>query len=262
MPLDEQTIDELAEQYLRAERDAAPIAPWRDRHPGTTEDDAYAVQAALLRKRLVGGGTFAGWKAGATNPAAQANFGLSQAVYGRLFAQMRLADGAAIPTASLIHPRIECEVAFIMARDLAGPNVTAEAALAAVEGAVATFEIVDARTEGWSVKMPEMIADNVFQARYLLGDSVVPVADLDLAAVAVVLQKNGAEAARATGANVLGSPANALAWLANRIAEHGHGLKAGDIVLAGSLTPLIPCAAGDTLEATFDGLGTIRVSFV
>jgi 2-keto-4-pentenoate hydratase len=262
MALDEQTVEELAELYLRAERDAVPVTPWRERFPGMGEDDAYAVQDVLVRKRMTAGGTLAGWKAGATNAGSMANFGLSQAVYGRLFAEMRLADGASLPSATLIHPRVECEVAFVMARDLAGPGVTPDSALEAVHGAVAAFEIVDARTEGWGAKMPEMIADNVFQARYVVGANVVPVSGLDLAAVGVVLHKNGVEAARGTGANVLGSPANALAWMANRLAERGHGIKAGAIVLAGSLTPLVPCAAGDTLEAVFDQLGAIRVSFV
>lgn len=261
MPLDAQTITELAELYLRAERDARPIPPWRDRFPDVVEDDAYAVQAALIDMKLAAGGALAGWKAGATNPGAQAAFGLSQAVYARLLADARLADGATLDSSALIHPRIECEVAFVMASDLAGPGVTPAAALAAVEGAVAAFEVVDARTEGWGAKMPEMIADNVFQARYLLGDRVVPVAGLDLAAIEVVLEKHGAEAARAKGANVLGSPANALAWMANRLGEHGHTLRAGQLVLAGSLTPLVPCAPGDELVARFDRLGTIRLRF-
>lgn len=261
MPLDPATIEELAQRYLRAERDAVPVPPWRERYPDLSEDDVYVVQTALLRLRHEAGGTLAGWKAGATNPGAQANFGLTQAVYGRLLAEMRLADGDAVPTAALIHPRLECEVAFVLARDLAGPGVTPEAALAAVEGAVAAFELVDARTEGWGAKMPEMIADNVFQARYLLSSRSVPVAGLDLAALGVVLHKNGVEVARATGANVLGNPANSLAWMVNRLAEHGHSLRAGDIVLAGSLTPLVPCAAGDSFSATFDHLGPIHLSF-
>jgi 2-keto-4-pentenoate hydratase len=262
MPLDEQTIDELAERYLRAERDVAPLPPWREQFPDATEDELYAVQATLLNKRVAAGGTLAGWKVGATNPGAQVNFGLTQAVYGRLFAETRIADGDALPSAALIHPRLECEVAFVLARDLAGPAATPESALAAVEGVVAAFEIVDARTEGWGAKMHEMIADNVFQARYLLGGEIVPVRGLDLATLEVVLKKNGAEAARATGANVLGSPANAVAWLANRLADHGQMLKAGEIVLAGSLTPLLSCAPGDSFEATFEQLGTIRISFV
>jgi 2-keto-4-pentenoate hydratase len=262
MPLDEQTIDELADMYLRAERDAAPVPPWRERFPDATDAELYAIQATLLNKRVAFGGTLAGWKAGATNPAAQATFGLTEAVYGRLLAETRLADGDALPMSALIHPRLECEVAFVLARDLAGPGITPEQALAAVEGAVAAFEVVDARTEGWGARRHEMIADNVFQARYMLGGATVPVRGLELAAIEVVLRKNGAEAARATGANVLGSPANALAWMANRLAAGGQALKAGEVVLAGSLTPLIPCAAGDRFEASFDHLGAIAIGFV
>ncbi|MCS6881680.1 MAG: fumarylacetoacetate hydrolase family protein [Oscillochloridaceae bacterium] len=260
MILDQSTIVELASMYLRAERDAAPVPPWRERFPGVTEDDAYAIQNELLRLHLANGATLAGWKAGATNPGAQATFELRDAVYGRLLSERRLSSGVTLPMAALIHPRVECEVAFVLARDLSGPGVTPEAALAAVQGMVAAFEIVDSRTTGWAAKMPELIADNVFQARYVLSERVVPVTDVDLAALEVVLFRNGQEAARARGASVLGSPANALAWMANRIAAHGHALRAGQVVLAGSLTPLVPCAPGDTFEAVFDHLGPIRVT--
>jgi 2-keto-4-pentenoate hydratase len=261
MPLDPAIIQNLAERYLVAERDATPMAPWHNDHPGLIEDEVYMVQAALLRLRHEAGGTLAGWKAGATNPGAQAAFGLTQAVYGRLLGEMRLADGDAVPRAALIHPRLECEVAFVLGADLGGPGVTPELALAAVERVVAAFEIVDSRTTGWAATMPEMIADNVFQARYLLSPTLLPGTGLDLAAIEVVLTKNGVEAARAKGSNVLGSPANALAWLANRVAEHGHRLRAGDIVLAGSLTPLVACESGDSFTATFDHLGSITISF-
>jgi 2-keto-4-pentenoate hydratase len=95
----------------------------------------------------------------------------------------------------------------------------------------------------------------------VLSASLLPVAGMDLAALGVTLLKNGQQVAQATGANVLGSPANALAWLANRMADHGLALRAGDIVLAGSLTPLVPAAAGDSFEARFDHLGAVRVRF-
>jgi len=262
MPLQANQIAELAELYLRAEQSATPAEPIRDRFPDLGEEDAYAVQAELVRRKEAAGARLVGRKGGATNPAAQANFGLSQAVYGALFDRGALVSGSAVEASALIHPRLECEVAFRMARDLAGPGVTPETALAAVAGAMAAFEVVDARTAGWAAKMPEMLCDNVFQARYAVSETLVPVGGLDLAAISVVLHKNGAEAARATGANVLGSPANALAWLANRLAEHGQSLRAGDLVLAGSLTPLVPVAAGDVVEATFDHLGSVRLSFV
>jgi len=259
MTLDQSIITELATMYLRAERDAVPVPPWRERFPGVTEDDAYAIQSELLRLHLADGATLAGWKAGATNPGAQANFELREAVYGRLLGERRMSSGATLPMARLIHPRVECEVAFVLAHDLRGPGVTAGTALAAVQGMLAAFEIVDARTVGWAAKMPEMIADNVFQARYVLGERLVPVTDVDLAALEVALFRNGQEVARARGANVLGSPANALAWMANRMAAHGHVLQAGQVVLAGSLTPLVPCAPGDTFEAVFEHLGPVTL---
>ncbi len=262
MPLSADTIAELAGLYLRAEHDATPMPPIRETYPAISEDEAYAVQAELVRRKQAAGARLIGRKGGATNPGAQASFGLSQAVYGALFDRGGVPSGSIIELSQLIHPRIECEVAFRMARDLAGPGVTPAAALDAVAGAAAAFEVVDARTVGWGAKMAEMICDNVFQARYAVSERLVPVADLDLANLGVVLLKNGAEAARASGANVLGSPANALAWLANRLAEHGHALRAGDLVLAGSLTPLVPVGPGDHVEAVFDHLGSVRLSFV
>lgn len=262
MPLTADTIAELAELYLRAEHDATPVAPIRERFPDISEEEAYAVQAELVRRKQGAGAHLVGRKGGATNPGAQVHFGLGQAVYGALFDRGGVPSGSVIELAQLIHPRIECEVAFRMARDLAGPGVTPAAALAAVAGAMAAFEVVDARTVGWGAKMAEMICDNVFQARYAVADRLVPVAGLDLAAIEVVLLKNGAEAARSTGANVLGSPANALAWLANRLADHGEALRAGDLVLAGSLTPLVPVGPGDHVEAVFDHLGGVRLNFV
>ena len=262
MAITPEVIAAIAELYLEAERRVMPAEPIRTRYPEIGEDDAYAIQADLLRRKLSDGATVVGYKAGGTNPGAQANFGLSQAVYGALLRHGQVLDGGPIESRDLIHPRVECEVAFRMAADLAGPGVTPESALAAVAGAMAAFEIVDSRTVGWGAKMPEMIADSVFAARYVVSDHLVPVAGLDLAGLGVTLLKNGEQVAHATGANVLGSPANSLAWLANRMASHGRALRAGEIVLAGSLTPLVVAAAGDSFEASFDHLGTVRVRFV
>lgn len=133
MTLDQSTIAELATMYLRAEHEAAPVPPWHERFPAVTEDDAYAIQSELIRLHLTNGATLAGWKAGATNPAAQSTFGLREAVYGQLLRQRRLSSGATLPMAGLIHPRVECEVAFLLACDLSGPGVTPEMALAAVQ---------------------------------------------------------------------------------------------------------------------------------
>jgi 2-keto-4-pentenoate hydratase len=261
MPITPELADELANAYLAAELLRQPIGPIREQHPDLGEEEAYAIQAALVQRKLAGGLVKRGYKIGATNAGAMANFGLSQPVYALLFDAGYVVSGASIEHAALIHPRLECEICFRMGADLRGPGVTPEQAQAAAEAVCAAFEIVDSRTAGWAAKQVEMIGDNVFAARYVLSESWLPAAGLDLAAVEAIVLKNGGEAARAAGANVLGGPAIALAWLANRLAEHGQYLAAGDLVMAGSLTPLVPIAAGDQFSATLSGLGEVTVAF-
>jgi 2-keto-4-pentenoate hydratase len=262
MTLDEMTIGRLAALYLDAEASATPVAPIRADIAGVSEAEMYAVQRELVRRKLAGGIQQVGWKAGATTAPAQASFGLSGPSYGVLFDHGAVADGGSIPLALLIHPRVEVEIAFHMAQDLIGPGVTPDQALDAAASVCAAFEVVDPRTRDWDVKMPEMIADNVFQARYVLGVQHVAAGAFDLGAVEAVLTKNGAEVARGTGTNVLGHPAMALAWLANRLADDGEHLRAGQVVLTGTLTPVVSVAAGDTLVADLGALGSVRVRFV
>jgi 2-keto-4-pentenoate hydratase len=261
MTLDATTIDRLATLYLEAERTATGVAPIRGELGAVDEEAFYAVQHELVRRKLSGGVQQVGWKIGATTALAQASFGLSGPTYGVLFDNGAVPDGGSIPMALLIQPRVEVEIAFHMARDLIGPDVTPEQALDAAASVCAAFEIVDPRTRDWDVKMPEMIADNIFHARYVLGVQHVAAHTLDLAAVTATLTKNVVEVAQGSGTNVLGHPAAALAWLANRLADHGEQLRAGQIVLSGTLTPVVPVAAGDTLVADLGELGSVRVKF-
>ncbi len=261
MTLDETTIGRLAALYLEAEAAATAVAPIRDDLAGVSEAAMYAAQREFVRRKLAGGIQQVGWKVGATTAPAQAAFGLSGPTYGVLFDNGAVPDGGSIPTALLISPRVEVEIAFHMEKDLAGPGVTPKQALDAAASVCAAFEIVDTRTRDWDVKMPEMIADNIFQARYVLGVQHIAARTLDLAAVHAVLTKNDVEAAQGTGANVLGHPAAALAWLANRLADDGEQLRAGQVVLTGTLTPVVPAAAGDTLVADLGELGSVRVRF-
>jgi 2-oxopent-4-enoate/cis-2-oxohex-4-enoate hydratase len=261
MPITAELADELANGYLAAELLRQPIAPIREQHPDLSEEDAYAIQAALVSRKLAGGLAKRGYKCGATNQGAMTNFGLGQPVYAPLFDSGYVRSGASIERAALIHPRLECEVCFRMGSDLRGPGVTPEQAQAAAEAVCAAFEIVDSRTVGWNAKMAEMIGDNVFAARYVLSEQWVPAGGIDLAVIEAIVHKNGTEAARAMGSNVLGGPAISLAWLANRLADHGHYLAAGEIVMAGSLTALVPIEAGDAFVATMGGLGEVRVTF-
>jgi 2-oxopent-4-enoate/cis-2-oxohex-4-enoate hydratase len=170
-------------------------------------------------------------------------------------------EGEAIPMARLIQPRAEGELAFVMKRRLAGPGVTGDDVLASTEGVMACFEIVDSRIRDWKIKIEDTIADNASCGVFVLGDRVVDPRAVDLVACGMVLEKNGEVACTGTGAATLGSPINALVWLANMLGRLDLALEAGDVVLSGALGPLIPVAAGDELSVSIGGVGSCSVRF-
>jgi 2-keto-4-pentenoate hydratase len=156
---------------------------------------------------------------------------------------------------------VEAEVAFVMRTDLAGPGVTPPRALQAVEGAVPALELVDFRMSGKLVAS-DLVADGVFGSAIVVGTMLTPVAHLDLALEGLVYELSGAIAATNTAAEVMGSPVNSLAWLANHLGARGLGLRAGDIVMSGSVSALLRPKAGDLVRATYTRLGSVSVRFV
>jgi 2-keto-4-pentenoate hydratase len=261
MTVDDETAEALAREFLAAQRTRTPIAPIGTTHPGLTLADAYRAQAAGVALRRRQGWRVVGLKVGSTSRAAQARFGVKEPVCGRLFEEQRVANGGAIAIANLIHPKIECEIAFRLGRDLKGPGVTAKDALAAVAGIMGAFEIIDSRTRDWEIGVVELVADNAVNAGFALGPER-PLDGLDPAMVAVAFSRNGGTPSRALGQAVLGNPANVLAWLANWFGGQGMVLPKDSVVLTGSLGEIHSAAAGDRFEAAFDPLGTLGVSFV
>jgi len=257
----EDAIDDLARRYLAAEAERAVLEPISVICPHLTVEEAYRVQMAIVAEKLAAGERLAGKKVGATNEAIQKAMMISEPIYGHLFKSQKIASGEAASLSRLIHPKVECEIAFTLHRDLSGPGATIDDALGAVGAVTAAIEINDARTRDWMIGTREVIADNGVAARFVLGGRALAPGDLDLRMVEVVMDKNGQEVARSTGAAILGNPAESLAWLANKLAEHGGGLRAGEVILAGSMTPMMPVASGDRIEARFDGLGEVSVRF-
>jgi 2-oxopent-4-enoate/cis-2-oxohex-4-enoate hydratase len=175
---------------------------------------------------------------------------------------MRHESGEEIPlSGSLIQPRIEGEIAFILKQDLCGPHVTAEEVIEATEAVVPCFEIVDSRIRDWRIKAQDSIADNASCGLVVVGDPVAGVQGLDLVDCRVVMQKNGQRAEFGSGAQALGSPAGCVAWLANRIGQIGGRLQAGELIISGALVPAVPVSAGDFFKLEIEGLGGVDVSF-
>lgn len=254
-------VEQWAHVLHRALRSATPVAPLAGRVDGMTIETAYAISEHLLRLRLEEGERVVGRKIGLTSAAVQRMLGVDQPDFGTLTDAMGHEDGASIPLAGMIAPRIEGEIAFILERDLAGPGITAHDVLAATGALAACFEIVDSRIADWKISIADTVADNASAAAFVLGRERVSPLGIDLGTCGMVVEKNGQLAATGAGAAALGSPAACVAWLANRLGGFGIPLRAGEVVLSGALVPLCPVAAGDRLRVRIGGIGSASVRF-
>jgi len=255
--LDPQTADALASALLDAERTGVPVAPLTDERPWLTVADAYAVQRRVVASKVGAGARIVGRKVGLTSPVMQQALGVTEPDFGVLLDTMHLPDGR-IALPEMIAARAEPEIALRLGAPLAGPGVTVQDALAAITGAAPALEVIDSRIEGWRIRLADTIADQASSARYVLGPEQ-PLGDTDLAAVQVVLLRDGSEVARGSGDAVLGHPAAAVAWVANALAGFGEGLEAGQLLLPGSLTAPVPLEAGHRLTADFGLLGRVEL---
>lgn len=252
----------LGDELFEALRSSQVIEPLSSRHPDLTVDDAYAIQKRLMARRLDAGERVIGKKIGVTSQAVMDMLGVFQPDFGWLTDAMVYGEGEAIPMSRLIQPKAEGEIAFVLKRTLKGPGISAADVLAATDGVMACFEIVDSRIADWKIQIQDTVADNASCGVFVLGDRLVDPRTVDLKTCGMVLEKNGEVAATGAGAAALGHPANAIAWLANTLGAHGTALEAGEIVLAGSLAAMVPVAAGDSLRISIGGIGGCSVRFV
>lgn len=255
-------IERFSQELWHARLEQKPIEPLTARAPDLTIEDAYRISLAVLDRRLAEGETVVGKKIGLTSKAVQETLKVDEPDFGFLTDVMIHHSGDEVEIAgNLIRPRAEGEIAFRLSRDLAGPGVTADEVLAATEGVAACFEIVDSRIRDWRIKIQDTVADNASCGVIVLGDRWVAPDTVDLPACEMVVKSNGIEVATGLGAAAPGSPANAVAWLANALAEHDTTLMAGEIILSGSLVPLQPVQAGDRLVVEVTGIGRAEVRF-
>lgn len=252
--------DLLLELLLRG-REESRQQPPPSQERALTLGEAYDVQDRLRQALCARGQRVIGWKAGFTSPATQDAFGCSEPVCGFLLASGVLASGAEVDVTRFAGLGVEAEIALLLRRDLRGPGVTAARALLAVEGGLPALELIDVRHSGRPLAS-DAVADGVYAHAIVLGGPVTPVAGLDLALEGLVYELNGAVVATNTAAEVLGSPLNSLAWIANHLGARGLSLAAGDVVMTGSVSAVLKPRAGDTVRATYTRLGTVAVRFV
>jgi len=255
-------IEDLGDELYESLVTRKTIQPFSSRYPDMTIEDAYHVQQRMIARRLEQGEKIVGKKIGVTSKAVMNMLGVHQPDFGYLLDGMVYNEGESIEIDTLIQPKAEGEIAFLLKKDLKGPGVTAADVIAATEGVMACFEIVDSRIQDWKIKIQDTVADNASCGVFVLGDKLVDIADIDLGLVGMVLEKNGQIEVTGAGAATLSHPVNAMVWLTNTLGKLGITLKAGDIVLSGAMGAMVPVSRGDNLRITIGEIGGCSVRFV
>ncbi len=262
--MDQAKISGLGEELYNALRGCSTLVPLTDRESDITIEDAYHISLHMVNLRVdKDGEKIVGKKIGVTSKPVQEMLGVFQPDFGFLTDAMEFPDAAEITVeGNLIQPKAEGEIAFRLKKDLAGPGVTEADVLDATETIIPCFEIVDSRIDDWKIKIQDTVADNASCGVYVLGKNEVDPRDYDLPNLKMKIYKNGEFHSEGLGSAVQGNPLTAVAWLANTLGEFGIPFKAGEVILSGSLAPLIPVVAGDEMSLEIEGIGGCSCKFI
>lgn len=259
--MNEELIKKCGDELYQALIDRKTVKPLTERFDGITIADAYYISLHLLKRREAAGEKVIGKKIGVTSKAVQNMLNVHQPDFGFLTDRMVYVDEMPI-SRELIQPKAEGEIAFLLKKDLIGPGVTAEDVLAATEAVMPCFEVVDSRIENWKIKIEDTVADNASCGLFIVNrDAAMDPHAIDLTTCKMTVEKNGKVISSGVGADAMGSPLNCVAWLANTLGQFNIPLKAGEIILSGSLVPLEPVVAGDVMTARIEGMGECSVRF-
>jgi 2-keto-4-pentenoate hydratase len=253
-------FDRFADALWRARESRVPIAPLTAEFPAWGVPEGYAVQRRLVERLVAEGDRVVGYKLGLTSAPMQELLGVGQPDFAPIFASGVFGDGARVSVAGFIAPRVEAEIAVVLADELRGPDCTPVRVAAATEGVVAAIEIVDSRIADWSIQIADTVADLASGGAIALGSRVVALEGLDPRLIGMVFSRNGELVATGAGAAALGDPLGAVAWLVNTLHGLGGFLPAGSIVMTGALHAMKPIAPGEVWSAEFDRLGSVSLS--
>jgi 2-oxo-hept-3-ene-1,7-dioate hydratase len=269
--LDDTQIAQLAADLQQSQTTRVPVEHFSKRFPGMTIEDGYRVSRAWVAQQVQAGAKVMGHKIGLTSRAMQQASQIDEPDYGTLLDDMLFTCTPGqvldIPFQQFIAPRVEVELAFILKKELRGPNVTLEEVLDATDYVTPAIEIIDARIEQFDRhtkamrKVFDTISDNAANGGIVLGANKVDAKTTNLPWCGAILRQNGVVEETGLAAGVQGHPAIGIAWLANKLAPWGEHLSAGEIVLAGSFTKPAPAKLGDVFEADYGPLGCLKFKF-
>lgn len=255
-------IEAAAKRLRTAEASKKTCAPIRDLIGVEDLASAYAIQQINTSHKISAGGRIIGHKIGLTAPVVQKQLGVDQPDFGSLWYDKEILNGGEISVSELMQPKAEAEIAFVLGQDLTADFITSIDVLNAVEYALASIEIVGSRISNWDIKITDTIADNASASHWIVGHQPIKLQHLDLVNCGMRMENNGKVVAEGIGSACLGSPINALLWLARKMVQMGEPLKAGDLILSGAVGPMVNVAAGDNFNVTIEGLGSVSASFV
>lgn len=259
--MNKKEIEYCGDELYQAMVDRVTLAPLTERFTDITIEDAYYISLQMLKRRMEAGEEIIGKKIGVTSRPVQEMLGVFQPDFGFLTDAMVYSGDMPI-SKKLIQPRAEGEIAFKLKKDLIGPGITNADVLAATEFVMPCFEVVDSRIKDWKIKIQDTVADNASCGLFVANEqAAVDPREIDLATCGMVVEKNRATLSTGAGAIAMGSPVNCVTWLANTLGQFDIPLKAGEVILSGSLVPLEPIVVGDVMNVKIGGMGNCEVRF-
>ncbi len=262
---DERTPEALARRLDEAWENRRPVAPLSESAGLETVEEAYEVQSLWGQLRVERGERVVGRKIGLTSRAMRQQLGVNEPDFGVLWGsrQFSVNEGRAeVPAATFLQPRLEGEIAFLIGEPLTGGAIGPQEVLAATVALAVSVEVIDSRIEDWRIKIVDTIADNASYGGFAVGPWSEDLLREDLRTLGMLIQRNGEPVQMAIGAAAMGHPAEAVAWLADKLSAFDEGLKAGDVVLSGSLGGAVPVGQGDEFVVEAHGQPPLTISFV
>ncbi len=228
---------------------------------GMAESHAYNVQYRFLHE-LQPPESVSGHKVALTTKAARDHLGVHEPCYGHILDRCVYENGAEVPIGKLASPHIEAETAFVLGEDLRGPGVTPVDVMRATAGVLPALELVDLKVQGEGIQASDVIIHNALHGGLVVGSRLIPLEELDLQYEGVTVEYNGVLHGSGTGSEVMGNPINPIVWLANKLAEFGDHLRAGETIISGSMVTPVEVKPGDYVNAIYSRMGSVGARFV